>query len=198
VGLAVDAAVGALTQADCPGRIGAIVNDSTARVGQVLAQRTTSDICEVDLTVSAGPASSAPPCTSLEVNTGSLGAAAGHSGFALRFRNSGSVACALVGFPTVTATDSRTGQTISARHTPGGYLGGTDLPVPTLVLRPGDQVSALVEAENNPHGDATSCTELIHMRVSVNGRTTSMTQTLANCAGMEVHLFVPGTTGTAR
>jgi hypothetical protein len=197
VGLAVDAAMSALTQAECMGRVGAIVNDSTAPVGQVLAQRTTSDLCEVALTVSAGSKSSAPPCRSLAITAGVGGVGLGHAGFPLHFRNDGPAACALSGYPTVTATDSETRKTVTARHTPSGYLGGTDLALPTYLLRPGDEVSALVEGTDVPPGNATSCPELAQVRVTVNGRTTPVTQTLSDCSGMEVHPYVPGTTGSA-
>jgi len=198
VGLDVDAAVEALTRADCAGSVGAIVNDGTAPVGQVVAQRRTSDLCEVALTVSAGPGSSALPCTSLDISAGAVGVGLGHAGFPLRFRNVGSADCALEGHARVTARDSVTGRTVVARDDPSGYLGGTDLPVPTYVLRPGDEVSAFVEGTNVPPGNARSCSSLVQLRVTVDGVTVRVSPTLYNCSGMEVHPYVPGTTGSAR
>ena len=197
VGLAIDAAINALTRASCGAMITAIV-DNTAPVGHVIAQRTTGDPCEVSISVSAGPAGSAARCSSLTITAGQLGLGAGHSGFALNYRNSGPLPCTLSGYPTVTATESGTSRKITGTDSPSGYLGGTDLKVPTLLLRPGDAVSSLVEGTNNPVRNATSCHDLTNLSVTVNGRTTSVQPTLTNCSGLEVHPYLPGTTGTAR
>ena len=197
VGLAIDAAINALTRASCGAMITAIV-DNTAPVGHVIAQRTTGDPCEVSISVSAGPAGSAARCSSLTITAGQVGSGAGHSGFPLNFRNSGHLPCTLHGYPTVTATESGTSRKITGTDSPSGYLGGTDLRVPTLLLRPGDAVSSLVEGTNNPVGNATSCRDLTELRATVNGRTTSVQPTLSNCSGLSVHPYLPGTTGTAR
>ena len=197
VGLAVDAAINALDRANCGGTIKAIVNN-TAPVGQVIAQRTTGDPCQIAMTVSAGPTGSAAPCSSLIITAGQVGSAAGNSGFPLNFRNSGLLPCTLNGYPTVTATETGTGRKITGTESPSGYLGGTDLKVPTLLLRPGDAVSSFVEGTNNAIGNATSCRDLTKLRVTVNGRTTSVQPTLAHCSGLEVLPYLPGTTGTAR
>lgn len=197
VGLAVDPAIMALARANCTGMITAIVNN-TAPIGHVIAQRTTGDYCEATLTLSAGPRASAARCSTLTITAGQVGVGLGHSGFVLNLRNSGHLPCTLNAYPTVTATESGTRRTITGTDSPGGYLGGTDLSVPTLLLRPGDAVSALIEGTNNPVGNATSCLDLTKLRVTVNGRTTSVQPTLTNCSGLEVHPYLPGTTGTAR
>ena len=197
VGLAVDAAINALVRANCTGTITAIVNN-TAPVGQVIAERTIGDDCQVSIRVSAGPAGSAARCSSLTITAGQVGSGLGHSGFPLNFRNSGPFPCTLNGYPTVTAAESGTSRKITGIDSPSGYLGGTDLRFPTLFLRPGDAVSSLVEGTNNPVGNATSCRDLTKLRVTVNGRTTSVQPTLSNCNGLSVHPYLPGTTGTAR
>jgi len=197
VGLAIDAAINALARANCNGTITAIVNNA-APVGQVIAQRTTGDHCQVSISVSAGPAGSAARCSNLTITAGQVGSGLGHSGFPLNFRNSGPFPCTLNGYPTVTATESGSGRKETGTDRPSGYLGGTDLRVPTLLLRPGDAVSSLVEGTNNPVGNAASCTDLTKLRVTVNGRTTSVRPTLSNCSGLNVHPYLPGTTGTAR
>lgn len=197
VGLAVNAAINTLARANCGAIITAIVN-TTAPVGQVIAQRTTGDLCEVSIRVSAGPAGSAARCSTLTITAGYVGSGLGHSGFPLNFRNSGHFPCTLHGYPTVTATESGTNRKITGIDSPSGYLGGTDLRVPTLLLLPGDAVSSLVEGTNNPVGNATSCRDLMKLRVTVNGRTTSVQPTLLNCSGLSIHPYLPGTTGTAR
>lgn len=197
VGLAVDPAIKALARANCNGTLSAVVNNP-APVGQVVAQRTIGDPCQISITVSAGPAEAAARCSTLTITAGQVGAGAGHSGFPLHFRNSGHLPCTLNGYPTVTATDSGTSQKITGTDSSSGYLGGTDLEVPALLLRPGDAVSSFVEGTNNPVGNARSCTDLTKLRVTVNGRTTSVRPTLAHCSGLEVHPYLPGTTGTAR
>lgn len=79
-----------------------------------------------------------------------------------------------------------------------GSLGGTDFKVPTLILRPADTVSALIEGQNNPVGNATSCPDLVKLRITVNGRTTPIRPSLLDCIGLIVHPYVPGTTGYLR
>ena len=195
-GLTIEAALAALARVNCGGTITAIVN-SAAPVGQVAAQRTLDDLCPVGLTVSAGPAQSAARCRSLTVTAGQVGAAAGNAGFVMTYRNNGRSPCTLHGYPTVTATDSGTGRTVLGRDSPSSYLGGTQLRVPTLHLRPGDAVSSTVAATDNPGGNALSCTDLLRLRVTVNGQTTLVPRTLSNCSGLQVLPFLPGSTGTA-
>lgn len=196
IGLSIDAAMTAAQSAGCGVGVGTIINGA-APVGAVLSQRTSSDPCELSLTISAGPRTSAAPCTALTVTAGGVGAGLGHAGFPLHFRNTGQAACSLTGYPTVSATDSRSGRKVTARQTPSGYLGGTNLPVPTYLLAPGEQVSALVEGTDNPVGNATSCSELQQMRVTISDRSIPVAGSLSNCSGMEVHPYVPGTTGRA-
>ena len=196
VGVKVDAAMAAMQAAGCSATVVSIINGS-ARVGTVLTERTASNLCEVALSISAGPRTEEPRCSRLTVTVGPAGAGLGHAGFPLHFRNSEIVPCSLSGYPTILATDSISGKTIRASQTPSGYLGGTDLPTPALVLAPDDQVSALVEGTDNPVGNATSCSDLIHLRVIVNSRSTPVDQSLSNCSGIEVHRYLPGTTGRA-
>lgn len=186
-----------LNQADCSGTVTAFL-DSAATVGQVTAQRQTGDFCNVSLTVSAGPSTSAAGCSTLVITAGQVGAGLGHVGFALTFRNNGRVSCTLNGYPTVTATESGSRRIVTGHDSPSGYLGGTDVPVPTLYLHPGDAVSSFVEGTDMPVGNATSCPRLTGMRVTVNGHTTAVPPTLTYCGGLGVHPYVPGITGTAR
>lgn len=197
-GQAIAVAITVLTQADCESGIVSVVNDP-APVGQVISQLQTAatvDVCAVALTVSAGPATPAPECTSLHVTNGDVGAAAGHSAFVVHLRNTGDSLCTLSGYPQVTGIDS-TGHRVTAQQGPNGYMGGSSLagPPPPLRLSAGEQVSVLVEGVNNPGGNATSCPTLDRLRLSVAGHTYPLTGSLWNCAGLFVHPLVPGTTG---
>ena len=193
VGQDVDRAIAALDGAGCGAEVSNVIN-APERVGTVVSQRTT-ETCGLLLTVSAGPRIIAPACSALAVSAGQVGAAAGNAGFPISFRNSSNHACSLSGYPTVLATDSSTGQPVTARHSPSGYLGGTDLPIPTYVLAPGDRVSVLVEGTDNPVGNASTCSTLNDIRVVVGHRAVHTQQVLHNCSGMQVHPYVPGLTG---
>jgi len=193
VGQDVDRAIAALDEAGCGAEVSSVIN-ALERVGTVVSQRTTGT-CGLLLTVSAGPRIIAPACSALAVSAGQGGAAAGNAGFPISFRNIGNHPCSLSGYPTVLATDSNTGRTVTARHSPSGYLGGTDLPLPPYVLAPGDRVSVLVEGTDNPVGNASTCSTLNDIRVVVGHRSIHTRQVLQNCTGMQVHRYVPGLTG---
>ena len=194
VGQDVARALAVMDGAGVCARVGSIIN-ATERVGTVASQRTTDLDCQVVLAVSAGPRINAPTCSALAVSAGQVGAAAGNAGFPISFRNSSNHACSLSGYPTVLATDSSSGRTVTARHFSSGYLGGADLPVPTYVLAPGDRVSVLVEGTDNPVGNASTCSTLNDLRVVVGHRSVPTRQVLQNCSGMQVHPYVPGLTG---
>jgi len=196
VGQDIARALAVMDRAGICARVGSIIN-ATGRVGTIASQRTTDLDCQVVLAVSAGPRTNAPTCSALAVSAGQGGAAAGNAGFPITFRNSSNQACSLSGYPTVLATDSSTGRTVTARHTPSGYLGGTDLPLPTYVLAPGDRVSVLVEGTDNPVGNASTCSTLNDIRVIVDHQSVRTRQVLQNCTGMQVHRYVPGLTGYA-
>ncbi|MCW2706768.1 MAG: hypothetical protein JWM22_610 [Frankiales bacterium] len=196
-GMDVDAATAALGRGECMSSE-RVVQDA-APIGEVVTQQQTAgDVCEVTLTVSAGPAQSAVPCTHLAVDAGELGAAAGTSFLVFVFRNAGAVPCRLQGYPDVSATESHTGRTIVARHLSDSFLGISGKSAASYLLRPGEHVSATVEGGNNPAGTATSCTVLHPFQAGANGSSSTVDRTVSNCAGLAVTNFVPGASGMIR
>ncbi|MFN2538194.1 MAG: DUF4232 domain-containing protein [Mycobacteriales bacterium] len=187
-GLDIDDAKTRLQQAGCMTRVQ--ITSAAARVGTVVAQSTALALCDVMITVSSGPSTAAPPCTSVTVTAGPQLAAAGTSGFAMVFRNDGTSPCSLQGYPDVTATEVQTGRTVRATHE-SSYDDAAD-PTQRFVLEPGDGVSAAITASDNPVGDATSCTELHPIRVTVNGKDHILDRTLSNCSGMVIAAYRPG------
>lgn len=143
-----------------------------------------------------------PNCNgaALAVSAGGPGAASGHYGFPILFRNTGSGPCTLRGYPGVAALDSSGHQVTQANRTPQGYLGGlafTDTSLPQVVLAPGQTGSALLEGTDNPVGTATSCSSYPSLLVTPPNTTTStrLDMSMPGCSGLSIHPVVAGTSG---
>jgi hypothetical protein len=82
-----------------------------------------------------------------------VAAATGHVGLTLLFRNSGSAACTLTGYPGA-ALLAATGGQLQIARTPQGYMGGLSPRAranPVVRLGPGRSASAILEGEDfNP------------------------------------------------
>lgn len=151
-------------------------------------------------TAKPGSAGAAPACTisRLAVSIGGQQGGDGHSSGAIRFRNTGTSACRLYGYPGVAALDSPGKQIAQARRTPRGYMGGlgSSQHTPTAVtLAPGHTASALVEADNAA-SNGNSCgtvpallvtppNETHHVKLSWHG----------GCSGFQIHPVVTGDSG---
>ena len=136
------------------------------------------------------------------------GAAAGSIGQVIGFVNVSKVACTLTGYPGVAGLDAQGRQVIQAQRQlmgmVGGLVNGANTP-PTVILRPGQSASALVEGSDNPVGTATSCIYYPSLLVTPPNLTGSMkvTQTLPGssipgfpgCSGIRVDPVVPGIAG---
>ena len=137
----------------------------------------------------------------LSVSGGQPAAGLGHEGVAIVFRNTGTSACTLFGYPGVAALDAQGNQAAQAQRTPGGYLGGlppgTTAPI-VLTVAPGQAASAMVEGTDVPTGTATSCPQYPALLVTPPNTTQSVrvVATLPGCSPIEVHPVVPGTTGS--
>ena len=137
----------------------------------------------------------------LSVSAGQFGAAMGHEGFAIEFRNAGAVACTLYGYPGVAALNSSGQQAAQAQRTPSGYLGGLpsgDTTPPLVTLSPGQVASALVEGTDVPTGTPPSpCPQYQALLVTPPTATQSvrLTQGVPGCSAIAVHPVVPGTSG---
>ena len=136
------------------------------------------------------------------------GAAAGSIGQVIGFVNVSKVACTLTGYPGVAGLDARGRQVIQAQRQLMGMLGGLAngaTAPPTVILRPGQSASAMVEGSDNPVGTATSCTYYPSLLVTPPNLTRPMkvTETLSGstvpgfpgCSGIRVDPVVPGPTG---
>jgi hypothetical protein len=154
-------------------------------------------------TTSTTAAQSSARCqfTELAISTGQPGAGLGHEGFPILFRNAGTSACTLQGYPGVAALEATGTQAQQAQRTPQGYLGGMDTgstTPPLVTLAPGQSASALVEGTDMPSGGATSCPTYPAVDVTppTSTHTVRITSSLPGCSQIQVHPVLPGTTGT--
>jgi hypothetical protein len=144
----------------------------------------------------------------LLLTLGSGGAGLGHEGVALLFKNVGGVACILHGYPGVALLDASGRQAEQAVRAPSGYLGGLTpgaTTPPTLVVRPGQTDSALLEGTDVATGSATSCPSYLAALVTAPNQTVSTRLKLVKgssregfpgCSPVEIHPIVKGTTGS--
>jgi Domain of unknown function (DUF4232) len=147
------------------------------------------------------PPGCTPPHTAVSV--GQVGAATGHVGLTLLFRNSGTTPCTLTGYPGA-ALVAATGRhrRLDIARTPQGYMGGLSPQAranPVVLLAPGHQASAILEGEDfNPQTSA-ACPRYSALLVTPPNQrvTVRLTRSLAIC-DPEIHPVVPGTTGRQR
>ena len=146
--------------------------------------------------------------SALLVTLGAGGAGLGHEGIALLFKNTGSVACILHGYPGVALLNASGHEALQAVRSPSGYLGGltpgTTTP-PTLVVQPGDTDSALLEGTDVATGSGSSCPTYLGAIVTPPDQTVSTKLKLVKgasrsgfpgCSPVQIHPMVKGTTGS--
>ena len=140
-----------------------------------------------------------PECnfTELAVSAKGDGVGLGHVGVVLLFKNSGSEACGLFGYPGVAGLNAAGVPVTQALRTLNGYLGGTRSAT-EVVIAPGDSASALVEGTDVPIGSATGCPTYSSLLVTPPDTTQSVAIhfSMPGCSGLEIHPVVPGTTGS--
>jgi hypothetical protein len=130
----------------------------------------------------------------LDVSLGSGDAGSGHRSVVLIFTNGGAEPCRITGYPGVAALDAGGAQVAQAKRTLRGYLGG--LPAGagahSITLRPGQSVTALVEAMAFDPATGSSCTAYQGLLVTVPDDTASTRLAWAtdSCAALEVHPVV--------
>lgn len=135
----------------------------------------------------------APTCTAaqLTIAAGPAGGAAGHLYLPVLFRNSGTSACSLRGYPGVDALDAAGHRVVAATR-----VGGT--PINRITLAPGGAASAMVGAVDVPIGTATACPKAYAgLLVTPPNLTTSVrvAASLPACAGLTVNPLVAGANG---
>ncbi len=159
---------------------------------------TTSSTSSSTTTVAA-----TPPCAAseLQVEAASLGAAAGHEGLVLLFKNIAPGACTLTGYPGVAGLDSAGNQVTQAQRMlsayMGGYQGSSPTP-PTVTLATGETASATVQGSDVTVGNETTCPTLAAMLVTPPNTSTSvrLPQAPPDCSGLIVTPVVPGMSGS--
>lgn len=145
------------------------------------------------------PAGCTPAHTAVSI--GQVGAATGHLGLTLLFRNSGPAPCTLTGYPGA-ALVAGPHRRLDIARTPQGYIGGLSPQAranPVVVLAPGRLASAILEGEDfNPQTSA-ACPRYSALLVTPPNQrvTVRLARSLAIC-DPEIHPVVAGTSGRQR
>jgi Domain of unknown function (DUF4232) len=127
-----------------------------------------------------------------------MGAATGHVGLTLLFRNSGSAPCTLTGYPGA-ALVTATGHQLQIARTPQGYMGGLSPSAtanPVVRLAPGQFASAILEGEDVNPVTTGSCPRYSALLITPPNQRVSvrLNRSLAIC-DPTIHPVVSGTTG---
>lgn len=181
---------------------------ATTTVSTTATKTVTTSASTSDASTSSGRAprartASVPPgCTPphTAVSIGQMGAATGHVGLTLLFRNIGTAPCTLTGYPgaTLLAATGRHRRLDIAR-TPQGFMGGLSPQAranPVVVLAPGRSASAILEGNDfNPRTSA-ACPSYSTLLVTPPNQTVTvrLARSLAIC-NPQIHPVVPGTSG---
>jgi Protein of unknown function (DUF4232) len=137
-----------------------------------------------------------PRCTyaHLRIHPGKTGAATGHEGFPIHFKNTGKTTCTLHGYPGVAGLNKHGKQVEQAKRTKNGFLGGVKPghPIPTVVLKPGHVAAALLEGTDNPVGPQKRCREFHAILVTPPNakKSTEFSETPPDCTRIEIHPVV--------
>ena len=129
------------------------------------------------------------------------GAAAGHEGIRLLFKNTGSSTCFIQGYPGAALTLPG-GGTLNAQRTMNGYLGGdeVDQSPPHVTVAPGATVSALLEWSDVTTGGDTTMNSSDCAGYGATGLVvTAPDQTVSTnmaaltyvCNGFQIHPVIP-------
>lgn len=134
----------------------------------------------------------------ISISTGASQAGLSHSGLPLLFTNTGSVDCALVGYPGA-ALVTGGGHQVQVPRTPQGYLGGISPQAkadPVVVLAPGQTGSALLEGEDSSASGG-ACLAYASLLVTAPNQTVTsrLARALSICSP-QIHPVVAGTSGT--
>jgi len=178
VGLVLSFSAGACTDGSTPSRTATTGTPGTATP---TSTATTAQLADCRL-------------SQLNVSISSAGAAGGHSGARLYFRNTSGTTCRMYGYPGVAALNAAGAQLAQARRTLSGYIGG--MPdsggLSTVELAPGQSASAVVEALN-ANTDGSSCGTVPALLVTPPNETQSIRlEWSGGCADFEIHPVVPG------
>lgn len=142
-----------------------------------------------------------PNCAFSQLDVSATGnSGAGHIGVVLRFKNTSTETCTLVGYPGVAALNAAGKQVVQAKRTLSEYLGGipTGQRPPVVTLTPGASASALVEGTDVPTGNAHACPTYPKLLVTPPNTRQSVTilMSMPGCSPIEVHPVVSGASGS--
>lgn len=136
----------------------------------------------------------------LAITQGSGGAGAGHEAIQLLFKNTGSTACFMQGYPGA-ALQLPGGGTLNAQRTMAGYLGGdeVDKSPPYVTVNAGATVSALLEWSDVSVGDGAMSSATCSGFGATGLLITAPDQTASTpmaalqyvCNGFEIHPVIP-------
>ncbi|NUP49122.1 MAG: DUF4232 domain-containing protein [Catenulispora sp.] len=147
--------------------------------------------------------SSTPPnCqpAQISITLGGGGAAMGHEAQVLLFQNTGSTPCRLRGYPTVRVAYVSGKRTFTVDQTPRGFTGGLnqgdDTP-PTVDLSPGQIASARIDFSGYVATTPAPCvtTSTVFLPGAANPIALPWELPGACSDGLQIHPFIPGTTG---
>jgi hypothetical protein len=136
----------------------------------------------------------------LRVREGGAGAATGHIGIPIRFRNRSHRTCSLRGYPDAAGLNKHGKQVTQAKRTKRGFIGGLKPghKIPTVVLHPGQVASALVEGTDVPQGTRKHCRELHGLLVTPpnDHRAHHFRDAPPDCSRIQIHPVVKGKDGS--
>lgn len=136
----------------------------------------------------------------LRVREGSAGAATGHIGFPIHFRNHSDRTCSLRGYPGAAGLNKHGRQVTQAKRTKRGFIGGLKPghKIPTIDLKPGQTASALIEGADVPVGNQKHCRGLHGLLVTPPNTRQSVHLTHAppDCTRIEIHPVVRNKDGS--
>jgi hypothetical protein len=150
----------------------------------------------------AGRSTAVSPChaNQLRVREGSAGAATGHIGFPIRFRNHSNQTCSLRGYPGAAGLNKHGKQVTQAKRTKSGFIGGLKPghKIPTVTLRPGQTAASLIEGTDVPVGKQKHCRELHGLLVTPPNtrRSVHLTHGPPDCTRIEIHPVVRNKDGS--
>jgi hypothetical protein len=150
---------------------------------------------------SATPRTAVPHCTDsqLRIREGHGDGAAGHVGFAIRFKNHSGTTCSVRGYPGAAGLNKHGKQVVQATRTKRGMIGGLKPghAIPTVVLKPGHVASAVIEGVDVPV-QGHKCRTLHGLLVTAPNDFDAVHLHSAppDCDGIQIHPVVKGKTGS--
>lgn len=136
----------------------------------------------------------------LRVREGAAGAATGHIGIPIRFRNRSRRTCSLRGYPGAAGLNKHGKQVTQAKRTKRGFIGGLKPghKIPTVVLHPGQVASSLIEGTDVPEGNQKHCRVLHGLLVTPpdDQRALHFRHAPPDCSRIQIHPVVRGKDGS--